>query len=177
MAAAFFAVGTQGVPDAVEVTSAGLPSEGEPTPTQCPPGVLEAMAPYGIDLSTHRSRELTETLLSESDLIIGMGTRHVQEAVLLDPSCWKRTFKLKELVRRGDAVGPRRADLGIPQWIESVQGDRTRASLVHRSSAEEVADPYGGTPEQYRSTATELGELVVRLTRLLWPEDPTPPRG
>lgn len=170
MAAAFFAAGTQGVPDSVEVTSAGLPSEGESMPTECPAEVLEAMAPYGIDLSAHRRRELTESLLSESDLVVGMGSRHVQEAVLLDPSCWKRTFKFKELVRRGDAVGPRRADQGIPEWIEAVQGDRTRSSLVHRSSAEEVADPFGGTPERYRFTATELGELVVRLTHLLWPE-------
>lgn len=177
MAAAFFAAGTQGVTDSVEVTSAGLPADGEPTPTQCPAEVLEAMATYGIDLSGHRSRELTESLLSDSDLIVGMGTRHVQEAVLLDPSCWKRTFKFKELVRRGEAVGPRRPDQGVPEWIEAVQGDRSRASLVHRSSAEEVADPYGGTPERYRSTANELGELVVRLTQLLWPEGPATPQA
>ncbi len=175
MAAAFFAAGTQGVADSVEVTSAGLPSEGEPMPTQCPPEVLEAMATYGIDLSGHRSRELTESLLSDSDLIIGMGTRHVQEAVLLEPSCWKRTFKIKELVRRGEAVGPRRPDEGVPEWIERTHGDRTRASLVGRSSAEEVADPYGGPPERYRSTAIELGELVVRLTQLLWPDGSATP--
>jgi protein-tyrosine phosphatase len=177
MAAAFFAAGTQGLADSVEVTSAGLPAEGQPTPTECPTEVLEAMETYGIDLGAHRSRELTESLLSESDLIVGMGTRHVQEAVLLDPSCWKRTFKLKELVRRGEAVGPRRPDQGVSEWIEAVQGDRTRASLVNRSTAEEVADPYGGPPERYRSTATELGELVVRLTQLLWPDGTATPQG
>jgi protein-tyrosine-phosphatase len=175
MAAAFFAAGAQGVADSVEVASAGLPSEGEPMPTQCPPEVLEAMATYGIDLSGHRSRELTESLLGDSDLIVGMGTRHVQEAVLLDPSCWQRTFKIKEFVRRGEAVGQRRRDQEIPEWIERVHGSRTRASLVGRSSDEEVADPYGGPPERYRATAIELGELVVRLTQLLWPDGPAMP--
>jgi hypothetical protein len=34
--------------------------------------------------------------------------------------------------------------------------------------ADEVADPYGGTLDGYRSTATELGQLVARLTQLLW---------
>ena len=77
---------------------------------------------------------------------------------------------LKELVRRGAVIGPRRPDQGIRSWIDAVHGDRTRASLAHRSTADEVADPYGGTLAQYRSTAAELAQLTGRLAGLLWPE-------
>ena len=35
-----------------------------------------------------------------------------------------------------------------------------------------MADPYGGPLARYWSTATELGQLVARLTELLWPWGP-----
>ena len=86
---------------------------------EVPDEVLEVMAPYGIDLRDHRSRQLTEPMVTSADLIIGMGRRHVQEAVLLDPPCWPRAFMLKELVRRGNAVGPRGPGPGrSASWID-----------------------------------------------------------
>jgi protein-tyrosine phosphatase len=171
MAAALFAAQTWGLTDSLEVSSAGLLAPGATTPDQCPAEVIEVMSHYGIDLRDHRSRELTAPMVAGSDLIVGMGARHVQEAVLLDPSCWSRTFKFKELVLRGNEVGPRHPHQAIADWVEAVHGDRTRASLAHRSSGDEVADPYGGSLEQYRSTASELGRLVARLVELLWPQE------
>jgi len=172
MAAALFEAQSRGLAGPVEVSSAGLLPEPRTVPDRVPDEVLEVMAPYGIDLHDHRSRPLTATMVQGSDLLIGMGRRHVQEAVLLDPSCWPRAFMLKELVRRADALGPRAPGQSIPAWIEAVHGDRTRTSLAHRSTVDEVADPYGGTLAQYRSTATELGRLVARLTELVWPGGP-----
>ncbi len=168
MAAALFAAQTRGLTDAVEASSAGLLAEARSVPREVPGEVLEVMAPYGIDLRGHRSRELTAPMVAGADLIMGMGRRHVQEAVLLDPSCWPRAFMLKELVRRGNELGPRLPGQSIGSWIDAVHGDRTRTSLAHRSATDEVADPYGGTLAVYRSTATELGQLVARLVQLLW---------
>ena len=91
-----------------------------------------------------------------------MGRRHVQEAILIDPPSWPRAFMLKELVRRGAEQGPRRPDQGIPSWVDAVHGDRTRKALVHRSSVDEVDDPYGRSLADYRATATELAELTTR---------------
>jgi protein-tyrosine phosphatase len=169
MAAALFSSRMEGVSDPVEVSSAGIPTA-TPLTSEVPPEVHEVMAAYGIQLEGHRSRSLTEPMLKEVDLVIGMGRRHVQEAILLDPPCWPKAFMLKELVRRGTVVGPRRPDQGIRSWIDSVHGDRTRASLAHRSTVDEVADPYGGTLAQYRSTAAELARLSGQLAGLVWPE-------
>lgn len=171
MAAALFAEQTERLTDKVEVSSAGLHTAQIEGTGEVPPHVLEVMAPYGIDLGCHRSRPVTGSMLVEADLVIGMTRRHVQEAVLLDPPCWPKAFMLKELVRRGALTGPRRSDQGIRSWIDAAHGDRTRASLAHRSAPDEVADPYGGSLATYRSTATELARLTSQLARLLWPEE------
>jgi hypothetical protein len=47
-------------------------------------------------------------MIRHATLRIGLEREHVQEAVLLDGSAWPRTFTLKEIVRRGEEVGPRR---------------------------------------------------------------------
>jgi protein-tyrosine-phosphatase len=167
MAAALLTRQIQYLADPVEVSSAGVLDGGRAVPD----GVLQAMAPYGIDLSGHSSQSLTTPMLQGSDLIIGMGRRHLHEAVLLDPPCWPQAFTLRELIRRGEEVGTRRPDQGIRSWIESVQGDRTRASLVHRAVGDEIADPYGRSLDHYRSTAAELDQLTARLAGLLWPDE------
>lgn len=171
MAAALFAEQSGRLPDPVEVSSAGISATGELGDRGVPAEVLEVMAPYGIDLRAHRSRVLTQALLEPADLIIGMGRRHVQEAVLLDPPSWPKSFMLKELVRRGTELGPRRADQGFRSWIDAVHGDRSRQGLVRRSPADEVEDPYGGSLGQYQATAAELAQLTAQLARLLWPDD------
>jgi protein-tyrosine phosphatase len=169
MAAALFAGRAQYLADSVEVSSAGVETAEIEGTGEVPNEVLEVMAPYGIDLRAHRSRALSAPMLLEADLVIGMSRRHVQEAILLDPPCWPKAFMLKELVRRGDLIGPRRSDQGIRSWIDAVHGDRTRAALAHRSPADEVADPYGRSLERYRSTAAELDQLTGGLIGLLWP--------
>ncbi len=177
MAAALFAEHIGLLADPVEVSSAGISATGELGGRGVPDEVLEVMAPYGIDLRTHRSRVLTQPLLEQADLIIGMGRRHVQEAVLLDPPSWPKSFMLKELVRRGDELGPRRADQGFRSWIDAAHGGRTRQGLVQRHPADEVEDPYGGPLAQYRATAAELAQLTAQLARLLWPDDVGAPDG
>ena len=167
MAAALFADRIPDHADSVEVSSAGLLEGG----TAVPEEVLEVMAPYGIDLRAHRSRRLTQPLLEGADLVLGMSRRHVQEAVLLDPPSWPQAFKLKELVRRGEASGPRRPDQGLRSWIDDAHGHRTRSTLANYSDTDDVEDPYGGPIAGYRSVADELAVLTRQLAGFLWPED------
>ena len=79
--------------------------------------------------------------------------------------------RLRALVRRSGEIGPRRPDQGIRSWIEAAQGDRTRASLVHRSAVDEVADPYGHSFVRYQETAAELDRLTALLAGALWPDE------
>ena len=178
MASALFASQVRHHADPVEVSSAGIRARGDGMPTSVPEPVLEVMAAYGIDLRGHREPgPRRAAMLEESDLVIGMSRRHVQEAILLDPQCWPSAFMLKELVRRGDQVGPRGPTQAVGSWIGEVHGDRTRQSLAHRSTVDEVADPYGGSLADYRSTADELAALVTALVGLLWPRGTRVLRG
>ena len=163
MAAALFARWVEDAADGPVVASAGLGPSGHRPPDE----VLEVMALRGIDLSGHRSTMLTRELVAGAGLVVGMSLRHVQEAVLLEPAAWQRTFRLKELVRRGEYIGPRLPGQDPASWVRAAQGDRDRDALVHLSPGEDVADPYGGTYAGYEATALELDDLTRRLAALL----------
>jgi protein-tyrosine phosphatase len=165
MAAAFFSREAESLGEPVEIASAGLLPGGEPVPEE----VLEVMGGYGVDLSSHRSRSLSAPLLAGSDLVVGMQRRHVREAVLLDAASWPRAFTLKALIERGGAVGAREPSTDVASWVESLHQGRTRSELAHRSSVDEVADPFGGPLAGYRAVATELAGLTHALAGLLWP--------
>jgi protein-tyrosine phosphatase len=172
MAAAFLGGAPSDPRTGIEAASAGLLPGGMVPP----PDVIETMEAYGLDLRDHRSRRMSVDMLGPADLLLGMARRHVREAVVLDGAVWPRAFTLKELVRRGEAVGPRPDRVALHSWVESVHAGRTRAELAGRSSTDEVADPFGGPPEAYREAAAEIGGLVSRLTALLRPEAGGPAR-
>ncbi|MBV8984849.1 MAG: hypothetical protein JO248_10465, partial [Acidimicrobiia bacterium] len=87
----------------VRVGSAGLRLVGERASAH---GV-DVLADRGIDMSAHRSRIFDRDLLEDADLAIAMSREHLREAVLALPDIWPRAFTLKELVRRGSAIGIR----------------------------------------------------------------------
>ena len=51
------------------------------------------------------------------DLVIWMERKHVREAVVPGPEAWPRSFTLHELVRREDAIGPRRRSETLQAWL------------------------------------------------------------
>ncbi len=155
---------------AARVASAGRSAEGQPATASA----VDVMAEAGLDLSAHRSRRTTAELLGGSDLVVAMAREHVRDAVLLDPAVLARTFTLKELVRRGGEVGPRRADEPLPAWLRRI--DATRGPLDHVGSADidDVADPIGRRAAVYERTAEELTALVDALVDLAFPVSPDP---
>jgi protein-tyrosine phosphatase len=154
------------------VRSAGLLHTGQPASTY---GV-DVLSERGIDLSTHRSRSMTADLLREADLIIAMAREHVREAVVLAPEVWPRTFTLKELVRRGGDIGPRRADESLEQWLARAHAGRIPHRLMGSSGDDDVADPIGQARGAYERMVADLDGLVERLAWLVWGEaDARPP--
>lgn len=129
---------------------------------------VDILQERGIDMTTHRSRTMTRDQLRSSDLIVAMAREHVREAVVLDPSVWPRTFTLKELVRRGDAIGARRSDEPLADWLARAGQGRRIAELTGSSPADDVADPIGGPRSAYDRMATELDDLIDRLVRLVF---------
>ncbi|HEX9530613.1 MAG TPA: hypothetical protein VF954_05710, partial [Acidimicrobiales bacterium] len=129
---------------------------------------LSVMAARGLDTSGHLSRCISPAMLSAADLILGMTRDHVREAVLLVPLVWPRTFTLKELVRRGRAVGPRPGGMALRGWLDLVGRGRERGDLLGDSPADDVADPVGQGRDAYQRTADELDGLTRQLAALVW---------
>ena len=146
------------------VASAGLLRPDQPASAH---GV-DILRQRGLDMTAHRSRAMTRDLLRSGDLILAMAREHVREAVVLDPALWPRTFTLKELVRRGEAIGRRRPDEAVGDWLARAGQGRRVADLSGSSPADDVADPYGGPRSAYDRMAAELDDLLDRLVTLLF---------
>ncbi len=153
-----------------DVASAGLVSEG----VVASDGSVRAMAKRGLDLSSHRSTRLAEDAIATADLVIGMTREHVREAVVLVPDAFERSFPLRDLVRRAEAVGPRRVGDGddgedLPAWLARVGRGRRAVDLMGDSPDDSVEDPMGRSRRFYERTAAEIEDLVDRFLAIAFP--------
>ena len=146
------------------VRSAGVLHDGGPPA----PEVISALAAYGLDVTAHRGCTLSESDLARSDLVLAMAREHLRYAVVALPSAWPRAFTLKELVRRGQQIGPRLAGQPLADWVRRAHQGRDRSALLGASPDDDVADPTGGPPWQYQLTAAELNHLLAQLVELAW---------
>lgn len=133
------------------------------------PNALEVMGDDGLEMRDHRSRELVAEELRQSDVVLCMERAHVRRALVLEPGAWTKTFTLKELVRRGEAEGPRAPGEPVESWLQRVGRGRPRDELLGSSEDDDVADPVAAPMPVLRATAEEIRGLVNRLLDLLHP--------
>ena len=146
------------------VRSAGLLEAGQPAHTHS----VETLAEQGLDIARHRSRRLTAPIVGSADLVLGMARQHVREAVVMDPTAFPRIFTLKELVRRGELIGPRGAGETEAEWLARAHAGRTTADLMGDSDTDDVPDPIGLPRTAYHRMVEELDTQLDRLVALLW---------
>ena len=123
---------------------------------------------HGLDLSEHRSRQLSGELVDDADLVLAMTRNHLGAVVARDPAALRRTFLLGEVVRLGRAVGPRRPTQAVADWVAAVAAVRP-AEGPPGHAADEVGDPVNDGIEVYRATAARLDRLTRALAELLAP--------
>ncbi len=147
------------------VHSAGLVSEGTPAA----PDTARALARMGYDVSAHRSTLLTPEAVATADLVIGMAREHVREAAVMVNGALPRTFTLRELARRADRVGPRRADEPFAAWLGHLGQGRKAADLMGSDPADDVADPMGLSRRAHERAAADIEDLVDVVVELAFP--------
>lgn len=149
------------------VSSAGLYPGGSPATAH---GVA-TMADRGLDLTLHRSRQLDADLVGRADLILGMAREHIREVAVIDRDALPRAFTLKELVRAGEAAGPRSEGEDLADWLRRVGSGRRRDRLLGtgHDPAMDVEDPVGRGVADYETTADEIDDLLRSLVTLAWP--------
>jgi protein-tyrosine phosphatase len=138
--------------------------------------VLEGRA-YGIDLADHVPRTVDPGMIQAADLVVGLTREHVRETVVAVPASFSKTFTLREIVRRGLDRGPRDAAEDLGAWLARLQDGRLRANLMGESPDDDVMDPMGGTPDDYRQMLTEVADLTLTLRNLAWPTSKMPAAG
>jgi protein-tyrosine phosphatase len=145
------------------VTSAGLLDGGAPATRPA----VEVMAEVGLDISRHRSRQVTRDQVERADLVVTMARQHLIELTLMMPDAWPRMFQVRDLLRRAETVGPRPPGQPMGAWLAAVGDGRTRSGLLTANLSDDVDDPIGQPVAAYERTRQELDELFSGLARLL----------
>ncbi len=130
--------------------------------------VLEGRA-LGIDLADHVPRRVEPDMIRAADLVVGLSREHLRETEVAVPPSFPTTFTLREIVRRGLDTGPRGAAEDLAAWIDRLHDGRLVADLMGESPDDDVMDPMGGTPEDYRRMLTDVAALTGTLRNLAWP--------
>jgi protein-tyrosine phosphatase len=164
MAAALLARRLEALGVTVPVRSAGMIGGGEPPH----PEVISVMASYGVEIASHRSHVVCADDLAPASLVLAMARDHLRHAAITEPGAWPRAFTLKELVRRGERIGPRPPGEPFSRWLSRAHEGRERISLLGDSPDDDVADPAGGPMSAYADTGDLLDRLVTRLAVLGW---------
>ena len=164
MAAALLARRLSELGVAAWVRSAGMLRAGDPPR----PEVISVMAGYGIDLATHRSRVACATDLARASLVLAMARDNLRYAVVTEPGAWPRTFTLRELIRRGERIGPRPPGEPFSGWLSRAHDGRERTALLGDSAEDDVPDPAGQPLRAYEDVARLLDRSVARMTELGW---------
>ena len=133
------------------------------------PEVVETMRSFGIELSQHRSRELTPQLAQGAHVVLGLTREHLRESVMMDPRLLDTGFTVKELARRAAIQGYRPVGDEVVPWLAGLVANRDVAELLGADVSDDVSDPIGGPMSGYQDTATELHQLCDRIVRTVWP--------
>lgn len=156
---------SQSGPADVSVESVGTLGSSAPVPQR----LLDEGAEVGLDLSDHVSRPMDVDTILRADLVIGMAREHVRDVVLADPPSLSKTFTLRELVRLGRQAGPRKPGQMLAEWLGEAGAGRRHADLIGESPRDDIPDPMGGTPEEFRNLVKDLAMLTRDLHELVWP--------
>jgi protein-tyrosine-phosphatase len=123
----------------VEVASAGLAAyDGDPASTNAVAALREE---WGINLNSHRAREVTLADLEQADLVLTMTRSHRDTILSTYPALTQKVFTLKEF-----AAGPQ----------ENGQGQEYNFAL-------DITDPYGMPPAVYKKCAKDIRDAVEQL--------------
>jgi protein-tyrosine phosphatase len=165
LAAALLARAAEGVP--IEIASAGTLELGG---AGALPEAQAAAVRFGVDLTEHRSRSVTETPLRDADLVIGFERMHVAIAVVDGGARRDRTFTLPELAGLLAGIEPSPGSTPVARARDAVR----RAAAARPAddpmllSIAELADPLGRSDDEQGEVADRLRELTLQVHRSLF---------
>lgn len=124
----------QGLQDEINIESAGIfAAPGEPASLQA----IEAMERQSIDISGHKSRQLTKEMLDRADLILAMTKNHKRAIASISSKSIHKTFSLTE-------------------YAYEDKGKHT-----------DIRDPYGFPVHEYEKSLIEIKNALINVLEKL----------
>lgn len=133
------------------------------------PVAVEAASKWGIDISIHRSRNLTDASLADADLVLGFEREHVARAVVDGGAASERTFTLPELVDLLELVPPHKDDdLRARGRTAVARAEELRSGGFAVPPLREIRDPMGRRARDVRETVDIVRELSQKVVEGLF---------
>jgi protein-tyrosine-phosphatase len=104
------------------------------------PFAIEVARLRGVDLSRHRSQQLTKKMVQEADLILAMSQEHINYIRRIDPKAGDKTHLLKIFLKSHPASNE----------------DQNQGVLF-------IKDPIGGTLGDYERSFLEIEKEIKRI--------------
>ncbi len=145
---------------AIDVDSAGFLEVGRPAD----PTMVSMARTRGVDVSTHRSQVVDETMVRRADVTVTMERRHARELVVLAPDVGHRVHTLLGLTDAGRTV-PGHENLEL--WLRAVAEQRSAGDLMGDRGPDHIPDPYSRAKRHYRVCLDTLDTAVADLVELL----------
>jgi protein-tyrosine-phosphatase len=148
-------------PGRVMVRSLGFGPEG----IASIPDAVDAMRRRGLDVSGHRSRQVTAERVDGADLILTSEKDHVVKIASVSPAAYRRSFTLPEFCAhvQSDPVADGRT---LAEWMTDLsEGRRARDYL--RSEVPEVADPTGWSRRQFEAATVGIEAMCAEVVAVL----------
>ncbi|MDI3533366.1 MAG: ribose 5-phosphate isomerase [Synergistaceae bacterium] len=148
-----FLLEKKGLANLWSVSSRGLMAEDGALPSELAVKVL--LEEYGIDISSHRAAQVTESDLAAASLIVAMTVSQVEQIKRLFPAHADRVYLYGALVdpKRQIKMQKSQCHEGLPR--------------LFLPEGYEVIDPYGGDEELYRAVARQLWDYGKRLVEMI----------
>ncbi len=130
--------------------------------------MVQVLESDGVDVSGFAAQQVTDTLLKDADLILTMTQEHRSSVLRLAPSALRRTYTLHEFawILGSTGTDPRLAP-------DASDAARLRAALKRVVAARgmagpppqglDIADPYGGTAEDYRQAYDLIRDDIAKI--------------
>jgi protein-tyrosine phosphatase len=142
------------------------------------PGAVRALGERGIDADGFASRPVTPDLIAGADLVLTATRAQRAACVTLDPASVRYTFTLRQFGRMSAGlVGLGTAGLGTSMAVgapavrlrvllDEVVLSRSRLQPTDPSE-DDLADPVGGSAEDFRVCAVEIQRCVDAMIGII----------
>lgn len=130
----------------------------------------ELVASVGADPTAFSARALSERILRDADLVLGMSREHRSAAVELYPACVRRAFTLREFARLLQDV-----DTGA---LPDTPQQRAKAAVVAASGqrrmsspeSDNIEDPYRRSGAVYKRSFAAIHDAARQIAAVLTAE-------